>query len=88
MHVFYKSAYLAKNILNTVSLKIKDLVFDFSGSYLACAGTDVRIFQVKNWDVLKVIGEHTALATGVRFGLNAKSLVTCSLDRSLKLYSI
>lgn len=68
--------------------EIKDLVFDFSGSYLACAGTDVHVFQVKNWDLLKRIGDHTGLITGVRFGPNAKSLVTCSLDRSIKFFSI
>ena len=68
--------------------KIKDLMFDYSGSYLACAGTDVRIFQVKQWDTLKVISDHTALATGVRFGSNAKTLVTSSLDKSLRFYSL
>jgi pre-mRNA-processing factor 19 len=67
---------------------VKDLSFDYSGSYLACAGTDVRIYQVKQWDVLKTFDDHTAVATGVRFGNNAKSIVTASMDRSLKFYGL
>lgn len=63
-------------------------MFDFSGTYLACAGTDVRVFMVKNWDLLKAIDDHNGLATGVRFGENAKSLVTCSLDKTLKFFNI
>jgi len=69
-------------------VEIRDLVFDYSGSYLACAGTDVRVYQVKQWDLLKTFTDHTALVTGVRFGTNAKSIATCSLDRSLKIFSL
>lgn len=67
--------------------EIKDLVFDHSGSYLACAGTDVRVYHVKQWDLLKTFNDHTGLVTGVRFGQNAQSLVTCSLDKSLRIFS-
>lgn len=67
--------------------EIKDLVFDYSGSYLACVGTDVRVYQVKQWDLLKTFTDHTALVTGVRFGTNAKTIATCSLDKSLKIFS-
>jgi pre-mRNA-processing factor 19 len=70
------------------NFEVKDLSFDYSGSYLACAGTDVRIYQVKQWDVLKTFNDHTALATGVRFGTNAKTLITASMDRSLKFYGL
>jgi pre-mRNA-processing factor 19 len=63
------------------------LIFDYSGTYLACAGTDVRIFQVKQWDTLKTLNDHTGIVTGVRFGTNANTLVTTSLDKSLKIYS-
>ena len=66
--------------------KVKDLVFDYSGAYLACAGTDVRIYQSKHWDLLKTINDHTAVATGVRFGTHAKYLFTSSLDKSVKVY--
>ncbi len=68
--------------------EIRDLSFDFSGSYLACAGTDVRVYHSKQWDLVKTFNDHTGLATGVRFGTNAKSIISCSLDKSLKFYSL
>jgi pre-mRNA-processing factor 19 len=63
------------------------LSFDYSGSYLAVAGTDVRVYHAKQWDLLQTFTDHTALATGVRFGTNAKTIVSCSLDKSLKIYA-
>jgi len=68
--------------------EIRDLVFDYSGSYLACAGTDVRVYQSKQWDLLKTFNDHTNLATGVRFGPNARTLISSSLDKTLKFYSL
>ncbi|CAF0981722.1 unnamed protein product [Didymodactylos carnosus] len=68
--------------------EVKDLVFDQSGVYLGVAGTDVRVYQVKQWDLLKIFNDHTSVATGVRFGLNANYLASSSLDRSLKLYQM
>ena len=52
--------------------EVKDLSFDSSGSYLAVAGTDVRVFLCKQWNELLVSHDHTATATGVRFGDNAR----------------
>ena len=34
--------------------EVKDLSFDSSGSYLAVAGSDVRVYLCKQWDCLKV----------------------------------
>ncbi|CAF1062157.1 unnamed protein product [Adineta ricciae] len=66
--------------------EIRDLVFDQSGMYLGVAGTDVRVYQAKQWDLLKVFNDHTAVATGIRFGSNAKYIASSSIDRSLKFY--
>ncbi|CAF4026804.1 unnamed protein product [Rotaria magnacalcarata] len=66
--------------------EIRDLVFDQSGMYLGVAGTDVRVYQAKQWDLLKVFNDHTAIATGIRFGSNANYLASSSVDRSLKFY--
>ncbi len=66
--------------------EINDLEFDQSGCYLAVAGSDVRAYLCKQWDQLAVFTSHTSPATGVRFGPNAKSLITSSLDRTVKLY--
>jgi len=65
-----------------------DLCFDQSGSYLAVAGTDVRVYQCKQWQELCVLSDHTEPATGVRFGENAKFIVSTGLDRSLRFYGI
>ncbi len=46
----------------------------------------IRVYQAKQWDLLKVFNDHTALATGIRFGSNANYLASSSMDRSLKFY--
>lgn len=66
--------------------EIRDLVFDQSGMYLGVAGTDIRVYQAKQWDLIKTFNDHTALATGIRFGSNANYLASASMDRSLKFY--
>ncbi|XP_055707757.1 pre-mRNA-processing factor 19 [Phlebotomus papatasi] len=66
--------------------EVKDLCFDQSGTYLAIAGTDIRIYLCKQWQELKVFQDHTAMATGVRFGKHAQYLASTSMDRTLKLY--
>ncbi|KAK9731595.1 WD domain, G-beta repeat [Popillia japonica] len=68
--------------------QIKDLCFDQSGTYLAVAGTDVRIYLCKQWQELKVFNDHTATATGVRFGKHAHYIASTSMDRTLKLYGL
>nr|CAG4651733.1 EOG090X0489 [Triops cancriformis] len=68
--------------------EVKDLSFDQSGSYLAVAGTDVKVFLCKQWQELKVFNDHTALATGVRFGSDAQFLYSVSMDRTLKVYGL
>ncbi|XP_060528507.1 pre-mRNA-processing factor 19 [Cylas formicarius] len=68
--------------------QIKDLCFDQSGTYLAIAGTDVRIYLCKQWQELKVFNDHTATATGVRFGKHARFIASTSMDRTLKLYGL
>ncbi|CAH0702087.1 unnamed protein product [Spodoptera exigua] len=67
---------------------IKELCFDQSGTYLAIAGTDVRVYLCRQWQELKVFNDHTASATGVRFGKNAQYIASTSMDRTLKLYGI
>ena len=46
----------------------------------------VRVYQSKQWDLLKVFNDHTASATGIRFGSNANYIASSSMDRSLKFY--
>lgn len=68
--------------------EIRDLCFDQSGTYLAVAGTDVRVYLCKQWQDLKVFNDHTAMATGVRFGRHAQYIASTSMDRTLKLYGL
>jgi len=68
--------------------EVKDLTFDHTGTYLAVAGTDVRVYLCKQWTDLKVFQDHTAAATGVRFGKNASYIASTSMDRTLKLYGL
>lgn len=66
--------------------EVKSLCFDQSGSYLAIAGTDIRIYMCKQWQEIKTFNDHTALATGVRFGYNGAFIASASMDRSLKIF--
>lgn len=68
--------------------EVKDLCFDQSGTYLAVAGTYVRVYLCKQWQELKMFNDHTAIATGVKFGRNAQYLASTSMDRTLKLYGV
>ncbi|XP_043198243.1 pre-mRNA-processing factor 19-like isoform X1 [Amphibalanus amphitrite] len=68
--------------------EVKDLCFDQSGTYLAVAGTDVRVYMCKQWLELVTFTDHTALATGVRFGQHGSYIASASMDRTLKVYSI
>ncbi len=65
-----------------------DLCFDQSGTYLTLAGSDVRVYLSRQWTELKVFNDHTATATGVRFGKNATYIASVSMDRTLKLYGL
>lgn len=40
------------------------------------------------WTDLKILNEHTALATGVRFGKNVHYVASTSMDRTLKIYGL
>ena len=68
--------------------EVRDVAFDQSGTYLAIAGSDVRVFLCKQWTELKTFNEHTAIATGVRFGKNASFLASTSMDRTMKVYGL
>ncbi|XP_014672185.1 PREDICTED: pre-mRNA-processing factor 19-like isoform X2 [Priapulus caudatus] len=76
-----------KTITLDENAEVKSLCFDQSGTYLAVAGTDVRVYLCKQWQELAVFGEHTQLVTGVRFAHNARFIATTSMDRSLKFFS-
>lgn len=48
----------------------------------------IRIYLCKQWQELKIFNDHTAMATGVRFGRNVQYIASSSMDRTLKLYGL
>ncbi|WAR02735.1 PRP19-like protein [Mya arenaria] len=66
--------------------EVRSLAFDQSGTYLAVAGSDVRVYLCKQWQELAVFNDHTAMATGIKFGHNSQFIASSSMDRSVKFF--
>lgn len=47
-----------------------------------------RVYLCKQWQELKVFVDHTATATGVRFGRLSQYIASTSMDRTLKIYGL
>jgi pre-mRNA-processing factor 19 len=78
-----------KNVQTTAlpeNFNATSLKFDYSGSYLAVGGSDVRIFIGKSLTHVATFAKHTAQVTDLCWGKDARSLVSVSLDRSLKAW--
>ncbi|OMJ23051.1 Pre-mRNA-processing factor 19, partial [Smittium culicis] len=66
---------------------VNSVQFDRSGSYLAIAGEDTRIYKSKSWTELLVVDDNTMEVSGISW-LDSLSngFVTSGLDRSLRFY--
>ncbi|XP_009411388.2 pre-mRNA-processing factor 19 [Musa acuminata AAA Group] len=68
--------------------------FDSSGSYLAIAGSDVRVYQVANvkleWNLIKILPDlsGTGKVSCVKFGADAKYVAVGSMDRNLRIFGL
>eukprot|EP01018_Ginkgo_biloba_P003557 Gb_29379 [translate_table: standard] len=66
--------------------------FDHSGSYLAVAGSDIRVYQVasvkQEWNSIKTFPDlsGTGKVTRVRFGPDAMYLAVGTSDRNLRVF--
>jgi len=61
--------------------------FDFSGNYLAVAGSQISIYSAgKQFNLVHTYGDHSAPVTDVKFGHNASFFASASMDRSLKVF--
>jgi len=77
-----------KNI-NTLQMEsnVLSLDFDYSGKYLvAGTGRELRLFTSKPTDHVLTLDEHTGDVTCVKWGNDAKFLVSTSMDRTLKFW--
>jgi len=64
---------------------------DYSGKYLTVGvGNEIRIFTIsgKSFDHVITLDDHTALVTDVKFGSDANSLASCSMDRTIKFFTL
>jgi len=77
-----------KTLTLSDSFKVRHLTFDSSGTYLSVSGNDVRIFKVKEWNEIARYTAHTDDVTCSRWGAFASELVTSSMDRTVKVFSI
>ncbi|XP_048772113.1 pre-mRNA-processing factor 19-like [Ostrea edulis] len=77
-----------KTLQLTDKYEVRSLAFDQSGTYLSVAGSDVRVYLCKQWQELISFNDHTAMATGVRFGHNATFVASASMDRSVKFFGM
>lgn len=61
--------------------------WDNSGNYLAASGSDIRTFVIgKNYSEGPVFKGHSGLVTDVKWGSDAKYLVSSSMDRNIKIW--
>eukprot|EP01098_Paradermamoeba_levis_P004367 TRINITY_DN1880_c0_g1_i4.p2 TRINITY_DN1880_c0_g1~~TRINITY_DN1880_c0_g1_i4.p2 ORF type:complete len:294 (-),score=85.37 TRINITY_DN1880_c0_g1_i4:23-904(-) len=84
-----------RKLKNFLSLTLEDgnynvnrIALDSTGSFLAVAGDDVRVFVTKTLSHVQTWKEHKGLATDLQFGPDASFLATTSLDRNLKILSL
>lgn len=67
---------------------VSSLAFDDSASYLAAAtGSRVVIYGTKTWEEITNLHDHKDRVTGVAWGSQARSIVSVSLDRNLKVWA-
>eukprot|EP00761_Pharyngomonas_kirbyi_P012316 gb/GECH01012343.1/.p1 GENE.gb/GECH01012343.1/~~gb/GECH01012343.1/.p1 ORF type:complete len:471 (+),score=114.27 gb/GECH01012343.1/:1-1413(+) len=75
--------------VNTLSVKSpRHVKYDHSGLYLGVAGTELNVFQNKSWNQLLSLSNHNDEITGVAFGTDANSIVSCSMDKTIKFYGV
>lgn len=74
------------------SVPTNSVEFDFSGNYLAIAGSDVRVYQVgtvkTDWNTVKIFPDlsGTGKVTAAKFGPDSSYLAVATTDRNLRIF--
>ena len=71
----------------TKKVAVRGLSFDSSGSYLAIGSSELRVFNVKPFELISSFNVHKKDITGLVWGENASFIATTSRDRHLKILS-
>ncbi len=67
---------------------ISSVQFDASGMYLLVAGSELRVFNAKGkFELIKTLTDHEALVSQARFGVDAASIFSASMDRTLRVFA-
>lgn len=66
--------------------KVNSVCFDYSGSFLAIASKDVRVYTAKKWEHVKTFEQHSKAVNAVAFGPLARSIYSAGADRKLKVF--
>jgi len=77
-----------KTLTMSDAFKVRHLQFDKSGQYLCVAGNDIRVFRIKEWNEVVRLSAHQDDVTCVKWGAMARDLTTCSMDRTVKVFSL
>jgi len=62
--------------------------WDFSGTYLAVASNNIRVYLGKGLSPVATFSKHSKEVTDVKWGHSAHMLASTSLDRSLKVWGL
>jgi len=66
---------------------INAVEWDYSGTYLAVAAEDIRVFMGKTLNHVATYTKHSKAVTDLKWGDNANFIVSTSMDRSLKVFA-
>jgi len=67
---------------------VSSLAFDSSASYLSAAvGSRVAVYAAKTWAELIQLHEHKDRVTDIAWGSQARTIVSVSMDRNLKIWA-
>jgi len=60
--------------------------FDYSGNFLAACGSDIRVFHGAKFAPVHNFTSHSDVVTSLKWGLDAQSFVSSSMDRTVKVW--